>query len=337
MRWTTGWILSGFVCAFACQAADQRLRTYFIDVEGGQATLIVAPSGESLLVDTGWPGARDAGRIASTAKLAGVSRIDHLLITHFHLDHVGGVPDLVRDLPVSEFIDHGETVERDPDGTKLFNAYVTARGSANHRVAKPGDRIPFDGATVEVLTAGGEEIHKPLPGGGQRNAFCGSEAKRDPDPSENARSVGILVSFGRFRMIDLGDLTWNKEFELVCPSNLVGPVDAYVVSHHGMNLSGSRTLVHALRPRVAIMDNGARKGGTPEAVSAIKDSPGLEDLWQLHYSVAGGDSNNADRARIANGAESPDAGAGIEMVAFPDGSFDVTNLATGLSKHYQAR
>ena len=311
---------------------------YFIDVEGGQATLMVSPSGQSLLVDTGWPGfnGRDAGRIAATAKAAGVKRIDYLVITHYHLDHAGGVPELARRIPIVHFVDHGPSVETDKSGSELFAAYRRARRGGRHIVAKPGDRIPIRGLDVEVLTAAGKRIGAPLEGAGAENPYCAETKLREADPSENAQSVGILVRFGSFRLIDLGDLTWNKEYELGCPRNLVGKVDVYVVSHHGMSLSGSPALVHGLAPRVAIMDNGAHKGGSPEAWQAIRSSPGLEDIWQAHYAIEAGKPNNAPGEFIANPEENC-KGYGLKLSANPDGSFTVTNQRTGYSKIYSAR
>src|SRR5438094_4397894 len=171
---------------------------YFIDVEGGQATLTVSPSGQSLLVDTGWPGFEggDAARIAATAKAAGVKRIDYLVITHYHLDHVGGVPELARRIPIVHFVDHGPSVETDKGGSELFAAYRRAQRRGRHIVVKPGDRIPVRGLDVEVLTAAGEEIRAPLEGAGAENPYCAETKLRESDPSENAQSVGILVRFG---------------------------------------------------------------------------------------------------------------------------------------------
>ena len=307
--------------------AAKNLEIYFIDVEGGQSTLFVAPSGESMLVDTGWSGhnSRDADRIAAAAKHAGVKAIDYLLITHFHEDHVGGVPQLARKLPIRNFIDHGESVEHDQRAKELYNAYVEYRAKGNHILAKPGITIPIKGLDVKVLTADGDEIDSPLPSAGQPNPVCGTDQQRAPDATENARSVGTLITFGGFRAVDLGDLTWNKELELFCPKNKVGAVDLYIVSHHGMDMSGSATMVHALHPRVAIMDNGARKGGTPPAYQAIHSSPGIEDIWQLHYAVEGGKENNTADTFIANIDEAGDMGNWIRVTVHPDGSFVVYN------------
>ena len=319
--------------------AAKNLEIYFIDVEGGQATLFVAPSGESMLVDTGWSGnnSRDANRIAAAAKHAGVKAIDFLLITHFHEDHVGGVPQLARKLPIRNFIDHGESVAHDQRAKELYNAYVEYRAKGNHILAKPGVTIPGKGLDVKVLTADGDEIESPLPGAGKANPLCAADRLQAPDATENARSVGTLITFGNFRALDMGDLTWNKEHELVCPNNKVGTVDLYIVSHHGSDLSGSPAFVQGIHPRVAIMDNGARKGGSPSTWQIIHSSPGLEDIWQLHFAVAGGKDNNAPDTFIANTDEMGDQGNWIHVTVHPDGSFTVTNPRNKYSKTYGPR
>jgi competence protein ComEC len=316
--------------------AAKNLQATFIDVEGGQATLIVSPGGESMLIDTGWAGFnhRDADRIAAAAKAAGVKRIDYLVITHYHADHVGGVPQLAEKLPIRNFVDHGASTETGKDADILYKAYVAARDKGNHIQVKPGDMIPVKDLDVRVLSAAGETIASPVPGGGKPNPECGSFRKHDPDPSENARSVGLLITYGDFRMVDLGDLTWNKEFDLVCPENKIGPVDVYIVSHHGMNMSGSPQLVHALAPRVAIMDNGAKKGGSPEIWQTIHDMPGLLDLWQVHYAVAGGREHNSSDTVIANIDEVCE-GKPLHLSAMRDGTFTVSNARNKFEKTYK--
>ncbi len=316
--------------------AAKNLEVYSIDVEGGQATLIVSPSGESMLVDTGWAGhnRRDANRILSAAKMAGVKKIDYLVITHFHADHVGGVPQLAEKIPIRNFVDHGGNTESGKDAEVLFNAYAAFRDKGTHLQVKPGDTIPIKGLDVRVLSSGGDIISAPLPGGGQPNPECSSFEKHEVDTSENARSVGILISYGDFRMIDLGDLTWNKEYDLVCPANKVGPVDVYLVSHHGMNMSGSPQFVHALHPRVAIMNNGARKGGSPEIWQTIHDTPGLLDLWQLHFAVPGGKEHNSPDTVIANIDEICE-GKWLRLTAMHDGSFTVYNSRNKYERTYK--
>jgi len=325
-------VLAALAAAVAAQAPTT-LQIHFIDVEGGQATLFVLPSGESLLIDTGWAGfnGRDADRIAAAAKRHGVSRIDTLLVTHYHADHVGGVPAIASRLPVRRFVDHGPTVETGDQPAALFNAYTAVRDKAEHVIAKPGDALKVGDLELRIVSAGGNLITAPLPGAGQANTLCADYKPKDADPTENARSVGMVLAYGRFRILDLGDLTWNKEHDLVCPNNLIGTVDVYLTTHHGMNISGVPALVHALRPRVAIMNNGARKGGTPEAWRTVKSSPGLEDLWQIHTAVAA-DADNAADSFIANLDET--TGNELTIAADRDGTFSVTNPRTGQTKRY---
>jgi competence protein ComEC len=316
--------------------AAKSLEVYSIDVEGGQATLLVSPSGESMLVDTGWAGhnRRDADRIVAAAKSAGVKKIDYLVITHYHSDHVGGVPQLAEKIPIRNFVDHGASIETGKDADVLFNAYAAFRDKGTHLQVKPGDTIPIKGLEVRVLSSGGDVIPAPLTGAGQPNPECSSFQLHEVDRSENARSVGILIAYGDFRMIDLGDLTWNKEYDLVCPSNKIGTVDVYLVSHHGMNMSGSPQLVHALHPRVAIMNNGARKGGSPEIWQTIHDTPALLDLWQLHFAVAGGKEHNSSDTVIANVDEICE-GKWLKLTAQKDGTFTVYNSRNKYERSYK--
>ena len=315
------------------------LTVYFIDTEGGQSTLFVSPSGQTMLVDTGnlQPLGRDAMRIAAVARVAGVNRIDYLLITHYHGDHVGGVPELARRLPIGTFIDHGPCVETSPMEKNLVHDYEEVRDKGQHLLAKPGDRIPIEGIGVQILTAEGQEITSPLPGAGAPNPFCASVQLRQPDPSENAQSVGTLITLGKFRMIDLGDLTWNKELELACPNNKIGTVDVYLSTHHGLSISNCPAIVHALHPLVAIVNNGEIKGGDPEALRTIRSSPGIEDVWQLHESKAATHGENTSEPFIVN-VDHQDLLAGyIKLEAHDDGQFTVTNSRNGMTKTYRAR
>jgi competence protein ComEC len=328
-------IFAGLILAASLPAA-KTLDVYFVDVEGGQATLIVSPSGQSMLVDTGWAGFnnRDADRIAAAARLAGVKQIDYLVITHYHADHVGGVPQLAAKLPVKHYVDHGPIRESGANPDALFSAYQKAWGSGQRITVKPGDKIPVKGLDVQVLAADGERIQKPLKGASQPNPLCGQDKPLAEDKSENARSTGTLITFGQFRLIDLGDLTWNKEQELVCPNNLVGTVDVYLTTHHGADTSGPATIVHALKPRVAIMNNGATKGGTAPAWQVVHNSPGIQDIWQLHYSVNAGKLNNVGEQFIAN-LESDHQGKWIKLSAESNGNFTVTNSRNNFSKTYK--
>jgi competence protein ComEC len=323
------------------QSPRAALQIYFIDVEGGQSTLFVTPDKHSLLVDTGWPGndSRDALRIAAAAKLAGLDHIDYVLLTHYHVDHTGGVPQLIATIPVKTFIDHGPNRETsDATTVEVADAYqkVLAAGHYGHIVAKPGDVLPMPGMHVTVVSADGNLIGQPLPGGGAPNPYCAGSEKRPADQTENARSLGVMITYGTLRILDLGDLTWDKEMQLMCPTNKLGHVDLLIVSHHGWNQSSSPALVDAITPRVAIMDNGARKGGSPSVWDTIQKAPGLQDMWQLHYSEEGGATHNVDAARIAN-PQGPDRGNYLKVTAFPNGQLDVFNARTGAVKEYSAK
>jgi competence protein ComEC len=320
---------------------EGELQVYFADVEGGQATLFVAPDGESLLVDTGWPGfaGRDADRIVALAKMAGVTKIDDLVVTHYHTDHVGGLPQLVAKIPVGRFIDHGVNREDDGGATVAgWNAYqkVLADGHAEHLVVKPGDLLPLKAMHVEVVSADGEVIAKPLVTGGEANAACAASPEKTAENSENDRSVGMVITFGNLRILDLGDLTWAKERPLMCPVNKLGKMDVYIVSHHGFDRSSSPALVNAIAPRVAIMDNGARKGGDPTTFETIEGSSRLKDLWQLHMVAASDAKHNVAESRIAN-LPGPDAGNFLKLTGRMDGSFSVTNGRTGEKVEYPAK
>ncbi len=313
------------------------LEIFFVDVEGGQATLIVSPSGQSLLIDTGWRGfeGRDADRIVQAAKAAHVKQIDYLLITHYHRDHVGGVPQLADQMKILNFLDHGPNTEDSKVVKEDYSDYVKVIQRGEHMVLKAGDTVPIKGLSVKVLTANGEHIEKPLEDAGQPNSYCAATPKRETDPTENARSVGVLVTFENFRFLDLGDLTWNKELELMCPNNPIGTVDVLLVSHHGLNQSNSPALVDAVHPRVAIMNNGARKGGSPDAWQIVKDSPGLEDLWQLHYAIDGAKEHNAPDSFIAN-VDEQGTGQYIKLTAEGNGSFTIWNQRNKFTKDYKA-
>lgn len=343
-------VLSAFVSMPALSqqpatATSGDLRVFFVDVEGGQATLFVTPVGESLLIDTGWQehGGRDADRIVAAAHQAGLKRIDYVLVTHYHEDHVGGVPQLIARIPVGTFLDHGALYEQDhgitEQGYKLYLQQVAA-GKGKRITLHPGDKLPMQSLDATVISSNGAVIAKALPGAGQANPLCAQEAVAKEDLTENGHSLGVLIHFAGRSILDLGDLTKDRERALVCPNNLLGKVDIDVVSHHGWEQSSSPAFVHALQPRVAIMDNGATKGGSTPVLDVIRSSPGLETSWQLHTSEegsakAGGVEHNTAPEFIAN--TSGVDGKMLELVVHMDGSYDVRNERTAKTVHYASR
>jgi beta-lactamase superfamily II metal-dependent hydrolase len=337
------------LCASAQAQPGKALDVYFIDVEGGQSTLLISPSGQSLLIDAGWPGARDADRITGVAKQAGIAQIDYLVLTHYHVDHAGGVPELASRIPIRTFVDHGPTFDKLVNVPQYYAAYLTVRDKGQHILAKPGSKIPINGLDVQIVSAAAETILEPMPGAGAANPLCAdfrpkNEIKDPMVGGENKQSVGMVISLGKFRMADFGDLTWNKEHDLACPNNLVGAIDLYVVSHHGKETSSLPMLVHAMHPRVAVMNNGANKGAEIPTFVTLKRSPGLEDLWQLHYGVEAGQRNSPEQflANLGTAGTKESGVPGespanyIKLSARPDGSFTLTNSRTGFSKEYGA-
>jgi competence protein ComEC len=279
------------------------LDIYYIDTEGGQATLFVSPGKQTVLVDTGFAGTRDPERILQALHAASASRIDYLIITHYHGDHVGGFPELAKRIPILNFVDHGQRVETTPPAPSKL-AYDAAASNGSHIVARVGYQLPIRGIDWTIVSSAGKVLATDIrgaPGAGVPNPYCAGFTPKDIQAGpENAQSVGSLIEYGKFRTIDLGDLLWNKEAELMCPTNHIGTIDLLLTSHHGMSWSGSQVLVHGLRPRVAVMNNGVSKGGEVEAFEMLETSPGLENLWQLHWSANGLLEHNVASKFIAN-------------------------------------
>jgi beta-lactamase superfamily II metal-dependent hydrolase len=363
-------LLSAPLTAFAAaplSAAEPQsskaLNIYVVDVEGGNATLFVTPSGESLLIDTGNIGAaapRDAGRIMAAMKDAGVQQIDHLIITHWHGDHFGGLAELASHVTIKEFIDHGPNVQpAEAVDNFLKDAYPKLYSKARHTVAKPGDKIAIAGLEARVVASAGNIISSPLPGAGKPNPEC-ANFKAGENNAEDPQSVGTYFTFGKFRTVHLGDLTRNKEFELMCPVTRLGPVDVLLGLHHGQASSNSEVMVHALHPRVAIMNDGTRKGGEPDTMKSVFTSAGLENLWELHFSQLSGQEYTVPGMFIANTLDEPLTAMPVTAISAPapgpgtppppvhngtaywikvsaqqDGTFTVTNARNGFSKTYK--
>lgn len=359
---------------------SKALEIWVVDVEGGKAALFVTPAGESVLVDSGWPGfeGRDPDRIMAAIRDAGVTRIDYMLSTHYHVDHVGGLQELAKRIPIVHYVDHGPTVEGPLTSLReqvagFWEAYGTLHGNAKRIVVRPGDRLPVAGVDWRIVAAAGEVLKSPLRGAGRPNPACtgftprtDKSNLRDPD---DAQSVGSVIQLGEFRAIDLGDLWWTKELEMMCPSNPIGAADVFFATSHGADASNARPLVHGLRPRVAILQNGTRKGGAVDAITTMRSSPGLEDVWQMHWSYHAGIESNSAGVYIANVDEpaaiasvltapppgqggAPGARAGgrgttprpphapafwLRISARPDGSFTVANSRNGFTKTYARR
>jgi competence protein ComEC len=326
-----------FLLTAAALSAQKTLDIYWIDAEGGAATLIVTPAGQSLLADTGNPGDRDAQRIYDVAtKQAHLTKIDQVLITHFHSDHVGGAPALAKLIPIGEFIDHGDSMEtQNPADAQRWEAYKTV--SAGHRQSlKVGDEIKLKGVRVDIVSSNGDVLSK----GGDANSFCASAARKDPDPTENARSLGFKLTYGKFTFLDLGDLTWNKELDLACPQNRLGHVTLFQATHHGFynDNSGAPAHVWSLHPQVVIVNNGPRKGLGANAWDTIAKTPGLEDTWQVHLSLATDAAHNTSEQQIANSeATAQCKGNFLKASISSDGKYTITNSRNGFSKTYTAR
>jgi competence protein ComEC len=328
------------LAAVAAAPPAGKLSITFIDVEGGQSTLFVGPDGKSLLIDTGWDDhdGRDADRIVAAAHKLGVKKLDYVLITHFHDDHVGGVPNLVKKIPVGTFLDHGENREHGDKSDVIYAAYlkVIADGHYSRINPKPGDTRQIGALTLTTISADAKVLTSPLAGAGAKNEFCPATAP-EADTTENQRSLGSLITFGKLRILDLGDLTKDEEFKLMCPINRLGRIDLLVVSHHGWYQSSSPELVDAIRPLVSIMDNGATKGGSTATLETLSKIPAQVSRWQLHYSIEGGAKLNPDPKYIADIEGEPDLAHTIVVEASPTGSFSVTNTRTGYTQKYFSR
>lgn len=355
-------LLVGGTALAPAAAKDAALQMVAVDVEGGGGTLFVTPEGKSLLIDTGNPDTSAAtgnnpssARIEKAARDLGVKKIDYLITTHYHGDHIGGLEGLLKRMPIGTFIDHGEnremTVGFQPNAPMVdpknpapnstyagYQHYIALIGKSPHRVVKAGDVLHIGSMTVTIVMADARPLAKPLPGAGEPNPSCaGMEGMANNGGEENARSTASIISYGKVRIAAFGDLTWDREKDLFCPTDKVGKVDVYLATHHSTALSGSPAAVNALAPIVAIAGNGARKGADPERMQTIRKSPRIQGLWQLHLSTASPQANG-DADMIANLEDSPakDRAYNLRLRIEKDGKITVINERNGYNKTYSA-
>ena len=321
------------------QDAPDTLDIYWIDVEGGAATLVVTPARESVLMDTGWPrpDARDARRIQAAMADAGITEIDYLLFSHFHTDHVGGLTALADQVPIHHIVDHGDSVERDREqGQALWENYL-AVASDRRRSVTPGDKLPLERIELSFIASHRELVDslQPQP----PNSLCTGVMPPGADQGENGHSLGYLLSLGAFQFLNLGDLTPDREYALACPENRLGIVDLWQVPHHGGYGAIRPELAGALQPTVAVVNNGPRKGGTPDSLAIAQSSAGIGDVWQSHRTLSDDAAHNTDDVLIANLTEEDDCpGHWLKATVQPDGrSWTVTNGRTGYSRSYQSK
>jgi len=315
------------------------LDIYWIDVEGGAATLIVTPQRESILMDTGWPrpDARDAERIQAAMSDAGISEIDYLLVSHFHRDHVGGLAALAERVPIGVIVDHGDSVEQaSQQGRAFWDEYVTLSRD-RRRSVEPGDKLPLQQIELTFVASHRElvdSLEPRLP-----NGLCADVDTPMPDEGENGHSLGYLLSLGAFQFLNLGDLTPDREYALACPENRLGVVDLYQVPHHGGYGAIRPELTGALQPTVAVINNGPRKGGTRDSLGVVQRVAGIEDVWQSHRALADDAAHNTEEPLIANLTEEENCtGHWIRATVQADGrSWTMTNGRTGHSRNYASK
>lgn len=324
-------------------AADGRLDIYFIDVEGGAATLLVTPAGESILIDSGYPdnGGRDRDRILDVVKnVAKLDHIDHASVSHWHLDHYGNHAALADKIKIHNFWDRGipDSLQED---NKFVERIVQYRAASQNqsKAVKPGDTFTLESPglplNLKVVTASGDVI----PNEGPANPHAGLHKPQADDPTDNAKSVSALFTFGKFKFLTCGDLTWNTEAKLMTPNNPVGQVDMFMVTHHGLNVSNNPVLVLAIDPTVTVTCNGPTKGGAPETIGTLKKVKSLQAMYQLHRNIKLGENEQAPVENIANQEDTNACkGKWIKASVAKDGnSYTVQVGADGTPKEFKTR
>lgn len=336
--------MAGVFCqpqAAVAGATDGQLDIYWIDVEGGAATLIVTPQGESVLVDTGNPGRRDPHRIFDVAvKTAGLRKIDHLVITHYHRDHFGGAATLAAMLPIGVVYDNGDFeggLERPDKDYLTFDASQRA-------VIEPGQAIPLKQPpepsqpqlSLRCLAARQQFVAADA-SLDTNDSLCRDALPKARDRSDNANSIVLLLSLCKFQFFNAGDLTWNMEEKLVCPKNLVGEVDVYQTTHHGLDTSNNPLVIRSLKPKVAVFNNGVTKGCEPEVFAALKGEPSIEAVYQLHRNLRPDSPNNVDDEYIANLEEACQANFIKLSVDRPARNYTVSIPARGHERRFAVK
>jgi beta-lactamase superfamily II metal-dependent hydrolase len=332
--------------ATAAGAQPRTLDIYWVDVEGGAATLIVSPSGESLLYDSGWEvGDRDANRIFAAARQAGLKKIDYFILSHYHADHAGGIMALAKLIGIGRCFDRGDFIE--PANQRWRDAYLSVCGD-KRTILHPGDKIPLKDVQIDVIASNGQLLARPIAGGGRPNPLCATAENKPPDVPENQLMVGALFTFGKFKFLDLADLDWEKEMELACPINRVGQVSIWQAGRHGaLDGAGAPGFLYAIKPQVVVANNGPRKGlggpspGQPKPLTnhygRIAGTPDIEGIWQGHRSLLDPDHNTAENM-IANLEDTAECqGHWIKAAVGRDGTFTITNGRNGFSRSYRSR
>lgn len=316
------------------------LDIYWVDVEGGAATLIITPAQESILMDAGWgrEDERDAKRIQAAMADARISHIDYFITSHYHRDHVDGLPALARLVPITQFIDHGDSVEQDrSSGRTSWDAYLSV-AAGKRRTVTPGDKLRLKGVEFSFVTAKRQILNRPVEPTGT-NPYCQGSSPGDDLQGENASSVGYVLSLGAFQFLNLGDLTPNIQHEIACPENKLGIVDLYQIPHHGMRNALSPALTWAVQPKVVVINNGPHKGGGPDSYEIIEQIENLEDIWMVHRALDTDDAHNTSDHLTANQTDEDDCvGHWLRAMVHPDGrSYVLMNGRNGVSRTYLSR